>query len=220
MRYYPVNLDIVGRTCLVVGGGTVATRKVDRLLECGARVVVVAPQCTPALEQQASAGRLLLHRRGYRSSDLKGMFLVIGATDDETLNQRIHRDAEARHMLCNIADRPRVCNFILPAVFSRGDLVLAISTAGKSPALAKKLRRELAGSFGPEYGPLLDLMGCIRSKLLAREHAPEEHKPLFETLLERNLLALVAKRDVQAIDALLAEVLGPGFSWAKLMEVA
>ena len=217
MRYYPVNLDILGRACLVVGGGAVATRKVLRLLQCGARVTVVSPRFTPTLERRAAEGELLLHRRGYQSGDLEGMFLVIGATDDEALNQRIHRDAEARGQLCNIADRPKVCNFILPAIVSRGDLVLAISTAGKSPALAKKLRQELASRIGPEYGPLLDLMGAVRRKLLAREHAPEEHKPLFEALLDRGLAELVADNDIAAMDALLADVLGPGFAWAELM---
>lgn len=217
MRYYPVNLDIVDRPCLVVGGGAVATRKVARLLDCGARVTVVSPKATPALERRVAAGDLDLRLRGYRSSDLAGMFLVVGATDDETLNRQIHRDAEARQMLCNIADRPKVCNFILPSVVARGDLVVAISTAGKSPALAKKLRREMESRFGPEYGPFLDLMGAIRRKLLAREHAPEEHKPLFEALLEGDLVTLVASEDEAAIDILLAKVLGPGFRWAGLM---
>ncbi|MGB5984048.1 MAG: bifunctional precorrin-2 dehydrogenase/sirohydrochlorin ferrochelatase [Desulfobacterales bacterium] len=217
MRYYPVNLDISGRACLVVGGGAVATRKVLRLLQCGARVSVVSPEFTPTLEERAKGGELVLLRRGYRSEDLAEMFLVIGATNDEALNRRIHRDAEARGQLCNIADRPKVCNFILPAIVSRGDLVLAISTAGKSPALAKKLRRELADQIGPEYGPLLDLMGAVRRKLLAREHAPEEHKPLFEALLKRGLAALVAQGDIAAIDALLADVLGPGFTWDAFM---
>ena len=191
MRYYPVNLDIRGRACLVVGGGRVGARKVDTLLKCGAIVTVVSPEAAPALDRLAEKDAIVLERREYRSSDVEGQFLVIGATDDEGLNRQIHADAERRGLLCNIADRPEICNFILPAIVRRGDFMLAISTAGKSPAFAKHMRQRLEAQFGPEYGRLLDLMGAIRRKLLAEAHEPEAHKPLFERLIAGDLLELV-----------------------------
>ena len=135
MRYYPVHLDIKNQNCLVVGGGGVGTRKVKTLLECGARVTVVSPDPSQQLAKLASEGSITLTQRIYRSADLDGMFLVIGATDDENLNQQISTDAEKSNILCNIADRPEVCNFILPSIVRRGDLVITISTSGKSPAL-------------------------------------------------------------------------------------
>ena len=116
MRYYPVQLDIRKRSCLVVGGGSVGTRKVFSLLKCGAKVTVVSLKATVELIDLAEQGRVDLALRAYRSSDMQGKFLVIGATDDETLNRQVHADAQAGGVLCNIADRPEICNFILPAV--------------------------------------------------------------------------------------------------------
>jgi precorrin-2 dehydrogenase/sirohydrochlorin ferrochelatase len=217
MRYYPVNLDIRGRACLVVGGGRVGARKVETLLKCGARVTVVSPEADPSLARLAEEGRIVLSSRDYRSSDVKGQFLVIGATDDEGLNRRIHADAERLNLLCNIADRPEICNFILPAIVRRGDFMMAISTAGKSPAFAKHMRQLLEARFGPEYGTLLDLMGAIRQKLLAEAHEPEVHKPMFERLIAGGLLDLVKAGKKDRIDRLLEEVLGPGYRYDQLM---
>lgn len=217
MRYYPVNLDIQGRPCLVVGGGRVGARKVKTLLQCGAVVTVVSPEVTPGLATLAASGTIVLEQRPYRSADVEGNFLVIGATDDEILNRQIHADAERLHLLCNIADRPAICNFTLPAIIRRGDFVMAVSTAGKSPAFAKHIRERLESEFGPEYGTLLDLMGAIRTRLLAEAHAPEAHKPLFEALIAGNLLNLVKAGNIDQVDQLLARVLGPGFAFDQLM---
>lgn len=217
MRYYPVNLDIKGRRCLVVGGGRVGARKVDTLDQCGAVVTVVSPEISPVLVQLAADKAIILKKRPYRSSDVQGMFLVIGATDNEALNRQINADAEGRNLLCNIADRPEICNFILPAIVRRGDFVMAISTAGKSPAFAKHIRKHLETQFGPEYGTLLDLMGAIRAKLLADAHEPEVHKPLFEELIAGDLLVLVKDKNMARIDQLLEKVLGPGFRYGQLM---
>lgn len=217
MRYYPVNLDIRDRRCLVVGGGQVGARKVKTLNECGAVVTVVSPEVSPALMQLDAEKAIILKQRPYRSSDVEGMFLVIGATDDESLNRRINADAERRNLLCNIADRPEICNFILPAIVRRGDFVMAISTAGRSPAFAKHIRKHLEAQFGPEYGTLLDLMGAIRAKLLAGAHEPEVHKPLFEQLITGDLLSLVKDKKIARIDQLLEKVLGPGYRYDQLM---
>ena len=217
MRYYPVCLDIKERPCLVVGGGQVGTRKVATLLQCGARVTVVSRKVTPELAGLADNGKIELALRDYASADLEKFFLVIGATDDAGLNRRIHGDAEAAQRLCNIADQPELCNFVLPAVISQGDLIIAVSTSGRSPAFAKHLRRRLQGQFGPEYGLFLDLMGAIRNRLLAEEHAPEAHKPLFEKLIHNNLLEMIKSDDRNGINSLLHEVLGPGFLYEELM---
>jgi precorrin-2 dehydrogenase len=218
MRYYPVCLDIKDRHCLVVGGGQVGTRKVRTLLDCGARVTVVSPEVTDELSRLGTQGRIRIALRDYRTADLASAFLVIGATDDPELNRRVHQDAEAAHRLCNIADQPDLCNFVLPAVVTQGDLIVAVSTSGRSPAFARHLRRLLQDQFGPEYGRFLDLMGAIRRRLLAAEHAPEVHKPLFEKLIQNNLLEMIKNDDRSGIDALLAAVLGPGFIYEELME--
>ena len=217
MRYYPVHLDVRGRACLVVGGGAVGTRKAGTLLDCAAVVTVVSPEATEELRLLAGSGRIELKPRDYRAEDLEGKFLVIGATDDEALNRRISRDAEQRRILCNIADRPEVCNFILPSIVKRGDLVLTVSTAGKSPALAKRLRRELEGRYGPEYAVLLDLMGAIRRRLLAREHAPEAHKPLFEAILDSGLLELIRADRRTEIDRLIRGLVGESFDIEEVL---
>lgn len=218
MRYYPVNLDIKNRACLVIGGGRVGTRKVKTLVDCGAMVTVVSLEVSAQLEKMAASGLITLKKRAYRAADLTGKFLVIGATDDEVLNRRIHADAEDLNTLCNIADRPEICNFILPAIVNRGDLVLAVSTSGRSPAYAKKIRKELEKQFGEEYEPFLRLMGAIRERLLREEHAPEAHKPLFEKLINAGLLDLIKTDRTEQIDALLKEVLGKGYRYDELVK--
>jgi precorrin-2 dehydrogenase/sirohydrochlorin ferrochelatase len=217
MRYYPVNLDIQDRKCLVLGGGAVGTRKVLTLLNCGARVTVISPDATERLIGLSEDQELLWEQRTYRSTDLDGMFLVIGATDDETLNRRIYEDAKRLNILCNIADRPEVCNFILPAIVNRGDLIIAISTSGKSPAFAKQLRLEMADRFGEEYAEFLRLMGAIRKRLLKEDHAPEAHKPIFEQLISQGLIDLIRREDTAGIDTLLNEILGDEYSYDQLM---
>jgi precorrin-2 dehydrogenase / sirohydrochlorin ferrochelatase len=218
MRYYPVQLDIQGRSCLVVGGGAVGTRKVETLRACGAQVTVVSPAATEPLRDLAAQGAIRLRLRDYASEDLAEMFLVIGATDDEALNRRISADAERQRILCNIADRPEACNFILPSILQRGDLTITVSTSGKSPAFAKKLRRTLAAQYGEEYAAFLDLMGAIRQRLLAEAHAPEAHKPLFEALIASDLPALIRANQRDAINALLEKVLGKGYRVEELLD--
>ncbi|MEW6078208.1 MAG: bifunctional precorrin-2 dehydrogenase/sirohydrochlorin ferrochelatase [Thermodesulfobacteriota bacterium] len=212
MKYYPVFLDVSNRQCLVVGGGSVGTRKVKSLVECGARVTVVALSATAELERMAAAGIIRLEKRAYAAADMNGVFLTFGATSDMTVNDRVRRDAESHNILCNIADYPAGCNFILPSVVQRGDLQIAVSTSGKSPAFARALRKELEGRYGKEYDVFLRLMGMIREKLLAAAHEPEAHKPLFERLIASSLPELIRQRRRDEIDRVLVETLGPGFS--------
>ncbi|MCK4619734.1 MAG: bifunctional precorrin-2 dehydrogenase/sirohydrochlorin ferrochelatase [Desulfobacterales bacterium] len=218
MRYYPVNLDILNRKCLVVGGGSVSTRKVMTLLECGAVVTVVSPDVAEELLELAGKKMIELKRRPYESSDIDGMFLVIGATDNEELNRQINKDAEHQNKLCNIADRPEVCNFILPSIVNRGNLVIAISTSGKSPAFAKKMRQDLEKEFGEEYDEFLQLMGAIRKKALSEKHEPEAHKHLFEQLINRGLIDMIRNHDEERINSLLLEIFGQGYRFEELMK--
>ena len=217
MKYYPIHLDIKNRDCLIVGGGAVGTRKVNTLIECGASVTVVSPDPTPELTKLASEGSVTLKKRAYRNDDLTGMFLVIGATDDERLNRQISKDAEQAQILCNIADRPEVCNFILPSIVCRGDLVITISTSGKSPALAKHLRQKLETQFGPEYADFLLLMGAIRRRLLSEAHEPEAHKALFNQLIDSDIIQLMQAGKTEEINSLLYKILGKGFKIEALI---
>ncbi|KPJ77663.1 MAG: siroheme synthase [Deltaproteobacteria bacterium SG8_13] len=218
MTYYPVNLNIHNRKCLVVGGGSVGTRKAASLLECGAAVTVVGSTISEKLRTLAGTRRLIIESRAYRPSDLDGMYLVIGATNDRSLNQRISRDADHRGILCNIADQPERCTFILPSVIRRGDLVISISTSGRSPALSKKLRKELEKQFGEEYAEFLKLMGAIRHQLLSRSQAPATHREMFEELIGGGLLDLVRDSRTEDIDRLLQRVLGTTYRYADLMK--
>jgi precorrin-2 dehydrogenase/sirohydrochlorin ferrochelatase len=212
MKYYPVFLDVKNRPCLVVGGGSVATRKVKSLVECGARVKVVALSATAELERMAGDGVIGLEKRAYVSADMNGVFLTFGATSDMAVNDRIRRDAEQHNILCNIADFPSGCNFILPSVVQRGDLQIAVSTSGRSPAFARVLRKELEDRYGKEYDDFLRLMGLIRNKLLAAEHEPEAHKPLFERLVNSGLPELIREGRKEEVDRILTEILGREFA--------
>jgi precorrin-2 dehydrogenase/sirohydrochlorin ferrochelatase len=217
MKYYPVHLDIKNRNCLVVGGGAVGTRKVNTLLACGARVTVVSPDPAQQLKKMAAEGSITLKERAYRTVDLEDMFLVIGATDDEMLNRQISEEAEQIGILCNIADRPEACNFILPSVVQRGDLVITISTSGQSPALAKRVRRKLEAQFGEEYADFLLLMGAIRKKLLSQAHEPEAHKALFNQLIDSDLIEFLRTGQRKQLNLLLYKILGEGYRIEELL---
>jgi precorrin-2 dehydrogenase / sirohydrochlorin ferrochelatase len=218
MKYYPVNLNIECRQCLVVGGGPVAFRKAKMLLDCGAEVTVVSKDFCAEFQKFSNISSISLVQRQYFSSDLDEKFLVIGATDDSELNRRISADAEKQNKLCNIADVPEICNFILPSVIRRGDLVIAVSTSGKSPAFAKHLRKDLEKIFGDEYARFLDLMGAIRKKLLSAQHDPEAHKPIFERLIQSGLLDMIKNHQTEDINRLLAEVVGEGYEYDELLK--
>jgi precorrin-2 dehydrogenase/sirohydrochlorin ferrochelatase len=219
MRYYPISLDIQNRKCLVVGGGSVGTRKVITLLECGATVSVVSIEATEKLQELSTNGQIRLERRPFKTSDLHGKFLVMGATDNSEINRHIYAEAQCLGVLCNIADHPEACDFILPAIVNRGDLTIAISTSGKSPAFAKKLRKDLEKEFGTEYADFLKLMGEIRKKLLSEDHEPEAHKHLFEQLIERKLIGMIKDHNITAVNSLLFEIFGKGYVFESLMEI-
>jgi len=156
-RYYPVYLDLMGRRCLVVGGGQVALRKVEGLLEAGAEVTVIAPEVAAAMPEEVT-----VIRRPFHPADLDGVMLVIAATNDEQVNWQVAKEAEDCGILVNVVDDPPNCSFILPSVVRRGALCIAISTGGASPTLARRLREQLETEFGPEYAQLIELMHTLR----------------------------------------------------------
>ena len=217
MRYYPIYLDLRGKGCLVVGGGRVATRKVETLLQAHARVVVVSRKASARLTALAETQQIELACRDYRSGDLQGMFLVFGATSDAVLNRRIGDEARRCGILCNIVDQPTHGQFIVPAVVSRGDLLISISTAGHSPALAKRIRKQIEIRYGEEYALLLELLGAVRRKLLTQGHDPEGHKALLARLLEDDLAARIKAGEIRQIDRVLMDTLGEEFRWEVLM---
>ncbi len=193
MRYYPIGLDILDRRCLVVGGGEVGQRKAERLLECGARVTVVGRELTPGLEGLVREGRIGHIAADYAEDHLEGAFLVIGATDDRAVNDRIFRDARRRRVLANIVDDPGRCDFILPALCRQGELVITVATGGRSPALAKKLRKELEERYGPEYETLLKILGELRGRILDRGEGSDENRRIFEALVDSDILERIRK---------------------------
>ena len=168
--FYIACLRLKGRRCLVVGGGDVGLEKVEGLLACDADVTLVAPDAHPELAQLALEGSIRWERREYRLGDLEGCLIAIAATNDTDVNIRVFEDAERRAMLVNVVDVPPLCNFILPAIVRTGPLAIAISTAGASPALAKRMKREISELFGEPYAQLAILLNDVAR--LGQGHAP------------------------------------------------
>jgi precorrin-2 dehydrogenase / sirohydrochlorin ferrochelatase len=182
-RYYMACIDLADRRVLVVGGGGVALEKVRSLLECGAVVTVVAPQ----VDARLSPLPVEIHHRRYRSDDLDGRFLVVAATSTPSVNRRVFRDAEDRSILCNVVDVPELCSFILPAVHREGPIAVAVSTGGASPALAQRLRDEIAKTIGPEHARVAERLRELRP--WAKSHLPsyEARRDYFARLVEEAL---------------------------------
>lgn len=216
MDYFPVCLDIKDRPCLVVGGGRVAVRKVEGLLACGGEVTVISPELVEGLATLVSSGQVRHLARGYRHGDLAAAFLVIAATDDEDVQAEVYQEAEEHNILLNVADVPKWCNFILPATVRRGSLAVSISTGGKSPALARKIRQDLEKDFGAEYDLLLQMLGSLRSYVLGQGRKHEENKVVFEQLLHPEMIAWVREQNWQQVEEHLNSVLGPDFDLAAV----
>jgi siroheme synthase-like protein len=177
-------VDVEGRRCLVVGGGPVATEKVEKLLDHGAVVRLVTPAMTDALAAMVASGAVAEHRaRGYAEEDLDGCFLVIAATNLDAINRMVWQDAEARNLLCNVVDVPPLCNFILPAIVRTGPLAIAISTAGASPALAKRMKREIAETYGEPYARLAVALNDARGWAKATLPTYRDRKEFFEGIV-------------------------------------
>jgi precorrin-2 dehydrogenase/sirohydrochlorin ferrochelatase len=207
-KYYPVSLDMTDKRCVIIGGGAVAERKAERLIECNAQVVVVSRSLTPVLEDRKKADTIEHIDADYEKKTLRGAFMVIGATDRDDVNAQVSRDALSLGMLVNIVDDPERCNFILPSLLQQGDLSIAISTGGKSPALARKIREELQQQYGPEYESLLTIMGSLRKKVLAQGHASEANKTIFEALVRSDILQAIRNGNGNLVKKIILDTSG------------
>ncbi len=207
-KYYPICLDIKSRKCIVVGGGRVAERKVKGLLASYGQVTIISPELTDNLHTLVSEGSVTWQNKCYQYGDLKDSFLVIAATDDKQVQVGVYSEAEEFGVLLNVADVPDKCNFILPALVKRGDLTIAVSTAGKSPALAKQLRQELERDFGHEYAMLADILGLIRPVVLERGFSQKENEDLFNRLLATDIKEWLLSQDWPSIQAVILKECG------------
>ena len=204
--FYIACLRLTGRRCVVVGGGDVGLEKVEGLLACGGEVVLIAPDATPPLRDLAEEGSIRWDQREYETSDLEGTFIAIAATNDTEVNIRVFEDAERRAMLVNVVDVPPLCNFILPAIHRTGPLAIAISTAGASPALAKRLKREIGEAYGEPYARLAELLNEARGWAKDRLPTYQDRKEFFEGIVngDPDPVELLRQGDEQAVRDLIA----------------
>lgn len=192
---FPIFLKLQGKRCLIVGAGNVGEPKIEGLLETGARVRVVALQASPAVREWARAGKIELELRAYNADDLRDVFLAVVATSSRALNERVYREAQAHGVLCNVVDVPDLCDFYYPSVVRRGDLQIAVSTAGQSPSLAQKIRQQLEKQFGPGYAAWVAELGETRKLILASPLDKQQKLELLHSLASR-----------EAVEAALAEL--------------
>lgn len=209
-EYYPLNLDLKNKKCVVVGAGRVAQRKLARLLECGAFVSVIGLTLSPGLKALAKKKNIVLKKGHVHIRDLAGAYLVISATGDRKINSLISSYCLKKGILVNVVDSPGQCNFIFPAVLCRGDLTISVSTAGICPALSKRIRQDLEKRFGPEYAAFLRLMKAVRPKVIKSIKNPELRKRFFERASEHRVLALVKKNDLARVRQTLERLLKDG----------
>jgi siroheme synthase-like protein len=199
--FYIACLRLSGRRCVVVGGGHVGLEKVEGLLACDGDVTLVAPDAIEPLRELADERSIRWERRDYRPEDLEGTFMVIAATSDTEVNIRIYEDAERRAMLVNVVDVPPLCNFILPAIIRNGPLAIAISTAGASPALAKRIRDEIAEEYGEPYARLAILLNEVRGWAKGTLPTYQDRKLFFESIVngDPDPVELLRQGDEQAV---------------------
>jgi precorrin-2 dehydrogenase/sirohydrochlorin ferrochelatase len=216
MKYYPVLLDLDDKLCVVVGGGRVAERKVRSLLQVGALVKVISPQLTQSLSRLKERGKIIHSQRFYRSGDLHRAFLAIAATDDRRANERVFSQALRQKIPVNVVDDPAHSSFIVPSLVQKGDLLIAISTSGQSPALARALRQKLQKEIGAEYIYLLKLLGAVRKKILSLELGQKRNQVIFRKLAGKDLLLLIRKNDYTGLENRMKTLLGSGFSLKEL----
>lgn len=216
MKYYPINVDITDKRCVVLGGGRVAQRKVESLLKCKGAVTVISPSLTPRLKELQSLGKIKNVCREYQSGDIDDAFVVFCATNDSNINERAAHEAKTRGVLFNVVDMPKMCNFIVPSVVHREDLVITVCTSGKSPALAKRIRKELETAYGKEYGLFLILMGAIREKLLKISSDSQMNKKTFYRLIDSDILDYIKEGKKEEVNRVLTDILGEGYSLQEL----
>lgn len=209
---YPAYLNLRGRPCVVVGGGPIAEQKVVGLLGAAALVIVINPEVTPALDALGQQGAITVRRRRYRKGDLAGAFLAIAADEARGANPEIWDEAEREHVLLNAVDDMPHCHFIAPAIFRQGDLTVAVSTAGKSPALGVRVRDRIGTLFGPEYGAFLDLLGDLRAAIAAREPDPARRTTLWYRIVDSDVIEHLRRGDTAGARLRIASLLDPAAS--------
>ncbi|HYD48081.1 MAG TPA: bifunctional precorrin-2 dehydrogenase/sirohydrochlorin ferrochelatase [Terriglobales bacterium] len=216
MKYFPAFLDLRGRVCRVFGDGELAAHKASSLLDSGAQVSIVARHPGPALRELAKRRSAELIERPFRAGDLAGVALAIDASEDENLHPVIAAEARAAGAWLNVVDRPSLCDYITPAVVRRGDLTIAVSTSGASPALASRIRQDLDRVYGDEYGKALEVLRAVRSRLMAAAAPLELRQNVFKKLAASPLCRYLRDGRVDEVDRLLADVVGPEVSLASL----
>jgi len=189
--YYPIYIDIEDRAVLIVGGGTVCARKAETMMRYGARVTIVSPEITDEIAAWEQAGVLAVQRKMYAESDLEGASMVIASTDDQCVNARVARDCRRRRIPVNVVDVTHLCEFIVPAIIEKGSIQIAVSTGGKSPAIARTLREDLQRTIGPEYAEVNDLLGTLRKS--AKQVLPTDidRKRFFDSIIATGILDLL-----------------------------
>jgi len=205
--FYIACLRLTGRRCVVIGGGDIGLEKVEGLLACDGNVTLIAPEAIDPLRELAAEGSIKWEQRSYAGpEDLEGVFIVIAATNDTDVNIRVYEDAERRAMLVNVVDVPPLCNFILPAIFRTGPLAIAISTAGASPALAKRIKAQIAEEYGAPYARLAELLNEVRGWAKGTLPTYQDRKEFFESVVggDPDPVELLRQGDEQAVRDLIA----------------
>lgn len=201
--YYPIFLDVEDRDVVIIGGGNVCARKAETMLRYGAKVTVVSPEFTEEIESWARDGRIRIKRKAYEDSDLEGASIVIASTDSESVNERIARDCRRRKIPVNVVDVTHLCEFIVPAIIEKGSIQLAVSTGGKSPALARTLKEDLQRIIGPEYAEINDVLGELRPAAKKALPTDADRKHFFDGILARGVLEMLREgRRQQAYDVI------------------
>lgn len=202
-RYYPIYLNLKGKKCVVVGGGEVAERKALLLEDCQAKVTLISSSLTSCLKSMVDEGRISHLERPFKQGDLQGAFLVIGATSDRDVNREIFEEATEKGILVNIVDDPDLCNFIVPSLVRRGDLLLSISTGGIAPGLSRKIRQDLEKEFGEEYEEYLKLLADFRHKVKAKYPDKQDRYQAWQRILSSDLLERIRKGETVDLEEFL-----------------
>jgi precorrin-2 dehydrogenase len=189
--YYPIFLDIEGRSVVIIGGGNVCARKAETMMNYGARVTVVSPEFTDEIETWAKGGSLQIRRKKYEESDLEGANIVIASTDDEAVNTQIASDCRRRRIPVNVVDVTHLCEFIVPAIIEKGSIQIAVSTGGKSPALARTLKEDLMRTVGPEYDEVNRALGSLRAGAKKVLPTDADRKRFFDGIIARGILDML-----------------------------
>src|SRR5512143_3096083 len=208
MKFYPAYLDLRGRPCLVIGGGSVAERKALSLIGAGAEVTIVSPSLTPRLKELSVSGKISHRQKNFDEQDLAGEALVVAATGSPDVNVFAARACKKRHILVNVAAPPEESTFIVPSLVERGELLIAVSTAGASPALAKRIRQELERRYGAEYELFLEKLSAIRARVLETVPDEQERRRIFQAIVDSDAMELIRQGKTHEAEARMLEIAG------------